>query len=337
MRMIQVNQAKIPRALSKQANSTEEDQMQKSALPVKTREYDQHPLIDGKRWQAITVRPDDIIISTSYKAGTTWMQTIVANLLYQDGKFPGALTTLGPWLDMNGPPLEPTAAGLEAQTNRRYIKTHLPLDGFEYHAEPKHIVVGRDARDVFMSMWNHHSKYTEQMKSEMTAFAKDIGRDFKLDYDDIRTFWKDWITTAWFEWENDGYPYWSHLHHIQSWWDYRHLPNMAFVHYGDLLADPESEIRRLAAFLKIELQEEYVPDILDRISFKSMKANFESIMAGSENVWKGGSDAFMNKGTNGRWRDVLTADDLKLYDEAVARAMTLDAAHWLENGGPVEG
>jgi len=57
-------------------------------LPQKTREYDNHPIIDGTRWRVYNHRPDDIIISTSYKAGTTWMQTIVANLLYQDGNFP---------------------------------------------------------------------------------------------------------------------------------------------------------------------------------------------------------------------------------------------------------
>ncbi len=309
--------------------------MQKQALPQKQREYDNHPVIDSKRWEAITKRPDDIIISTSYKAGTTWMQTIVANLLYQDGEFPQPVSTMGPWLDMNGPPLEMVAAGLEAQTDRRFIKTHLPLDGFHYHPDVKHIVVGRDGRDVFMSLWNHHSNYTDGMKEGMVDFAKSIGREFPVGIEDIKDFWRMWMARSWFDWESDGFPYWSHLHHVQSWWDYRHLPNMEFVHFADLLADSESEVRRLAAYLEIDLQEDKVPGILERISFGSMKANFDNIMADAKQVWKGGGDAFMNKGTNGRWRDVLCTDDLKLYDAAVAKALTPECAQWLEHGGPV--
>ena len=40
---------------------------------------------------------------------------------------------------------------------------------------------------------------------------------------------------------------------------------------------------------------------------------------------------FLYKGTNGRWRDVLTDDDLAMYVEAAA---TLDPAlrRWLEGG-----
>ena len=48
-------------------------------------------------------------------------------------------------------------------------------------------------------------------------------------------------------------------------------------------------------------------------------------------IFEGGIDRFLFKGTNGRWRDVLTDDDLALYDKAAA---TLDPAlrHWLEGG-----
>ena len=35
----------------------------------------------------------------------------------------------------------------------------------------------------------------------------------------------------------------------------RELPNVLFVHYGDLKTDPESEMRRIAAFCDIEVDE----------------------------------------------------------------------------------
>src|SRR5262245_43774026 len=133
-----------------------------TALPQKSHEYTSHVLIDSTRWHVYNHRPGDIVISTSYKTGTTWMQTIVANLLFQDGVFPGPVSMMSPWLDMTLPPLDQVAQGLEAQQHRRFIKSHLALDGLPYFETAKYIVVGRDLRDVFMSIWNHHNGYSDQ-------------------------------------------------------------------------------------------------------------------------------------------------------------------------------
>jgi len=38
--------------------------------------------LDGTRWEACRPREGDIVIATSYRAGTTWTQGIVANLLF---------------------------------------------------------------------------------------------------------------------------------------------------------------------------------------------------------------------------------------------------------------
>ncbi len=305
------------------------------SLPQKTREYDQHPIIDGKRWRVYNHRPGDIIISTSYKAGTTWMQTIVANLLYQDGEFPAPVSVMAPWLDMALPPLDEVAAELEAQTGRRFIKTHLPLDGIPFFEGNRYIFVGRDGRDVFMSLWNHHTNYNDQMRGALDEFERQSGRDFPTDYADIRALWKAWIGSGWYDWESDGFPYWSHFHHIKTWWDYRHLPNIHFVHFADLLNDPAEEIRHIAAHLGITIDEAQFPGILERITFKGMKKDFGKIMPEASEIWKGGGNTFMNKGTNGRWRDVLSDEEVAQYDAVVAKAMPADCAHWLEHGGHI--
>ena len=52
-------------------------------------------------------------------------------------------------------------------------------------------------------------------------------------------------------------------------------------------------------------------------------------------TWKGGARTFLNKGTNGRWRDVFSADELALYAAACGRALSPDCRSWLANGGPV--
>jgi aryl sulfotransferase len=122
------------------------------------------------------------------------------------------------------------------------------------------------------------------------------------------------------------------LHHAQSWWDYRHLPNILFVHYADLLADLEGGTRRIARFLEIAPPAEAWPIIVRNCTFSEMKARSTELMPPMNMVLKGGADSFFHKGTNGRWREVLSAEELKLYDAAAERELTPECRHWLEKG-----
>ena len=304
------------------------------AHPEKLHEYTNHPLIDSTRWHAYDHRPGDIVISTSYKTGTTWMQTIVANLLFPDGQFPAPVSAMSPWLDMALPPLEEIAQALEAQTHRRFIKTHLALDGLPFFETARYVVVGRDIRDVFMSIWNHHSDYTDGIKGFANERAAAVGREFPMDIEDIHELWRMWIEKSWYDWESSGYPYWSHLHHVQSWWNYRQLPNILLVHFADLLEDPEGQVRRIAKHLDISIDEELLPGILERISFKGMKQDFSTkIIPEVGELFRGGAQTFMNKGTNGRWRGVLSEGEIEQCRAAIERELTPDCANWLEHGG----
>ena len=66
-----------------------------------------------------------------------------------------------------------------------------------------------------------------------------------------------------------------------------------------------------------------------------MRENFANIEPMADMLWKEGAKTFMNKGTNGRWRGFLGPDELALYDTAVTRGLTGEAAEWMENGGPM--
>ena len=261
------------------------------------------------------------------------MQTIVANLIFQDGALPAPVSALSPWLDMTLPPLEQICQALEAQTHRRFIKSHLALDGLPYFDTARYIVVCRDARDVFMSIWNHHTGYSEELKPVFRERAAMLGADFALDVTDIHEMFRMWVSSSPFAWEKSGFPYWSHMHHAQTWWDYRHLPNILMVHFADLLVNPEQQVRRIAQFLDIAIDEKLLPGVLDRISFNNMKENFNNIMAGADKLWRGGGQTFMNKGTNGRWRGVLTEAELEQCRAVIAQELTPDCADWVENGG----
>ncbi len=300
-------------------------------LPERTRVYQCHHF-DSTRWDYFEPRHDDIIIATSYKAGTTWTQAIIAHLLFPDGDLPAGPAELSPWLDMRMLPLEIALNGLRAQEHRRFIKTHLPLDGMRYEKDLKYIYVARDARDVFMSLWNHYSTMTDEIVTLMNLLLGRQGDEFPPAPDDVHAFWRDWMTRSTFEWESDGWPYWSHLSNVQSWWNFRHLPNIELVHYSDLLADTEGQMRRIAAYLEIDVPEHLWPKVVDAVSFKQMKSQAEFYAPGAGSFWKGGAKTFLHKGTNGRWRDILSDAELALYDAACERALTPECRRWLENG-----
>ncbi len=296
--------------------------------------YQNHTM-DSTRWNTFPYRDDDIIISTAYKAGTTWMQTIVGNIIFAGRDMPGPIFGMSPWLDMRMFPFDDLVAMLNAQRHRRFMKTHLPLDGLPYREDIKYIFVARDPRDVFMSLWNHHTNHTDEFFEMLNALPDRVGDPMPERPNDIHDYWKDWISRGWFDWENDGYPYWSFFHHAQTWWEYRHLPNICFAHFNDLLKDLNGEFRRIAAFLEIDVAEDHWPSLVHNATFSTVKKNPETVVSEQANmVFKDGAQAFIYKGTNGRWKDVLTQAELAQYDAVKSRAVSPDCAAWLETGGP---
>ena len=153
---------------------------------------------------------------------------------------------------------------------------------------------------------------------------------------DIHAFWGEWISRGWFPWETEGYPHSANMAHTQSWWNYRDLPNILFVHFADLLADPGTEIRHVARHLGYALSDEEVDSIAKATTFAALRENGTKTgpmpEEGANQVWPEGLKTFFFKGTNGRWRDVLTAEELMMYEAAKRRVLTPDCAAYTEKG-----
>jgi len=151
----------------------------------------------------------------------------------------------------------------------------------------------------------------------------------------VASQWQQWATRGWFPWESDGWPYWSHSHHVSTWGALRGQPNVLFVHFNDLLADLDGEMRRVAAFLGVSVDEEAWPQLVEEATFRSMKDEARRLDAeaggGASTIWRDGTGTFFHKGTNGRWRDVLTDADLALYEES-AGWLDPSLRTWLEQG-----
>jgi aryl sulfotransferase len=295
--------------------------------PVVLHTYQNH-LLDSTRWEKFVPRDDDIVITTSLKSGTTWTQALVAHLVLGTASVP-VINEVSPWLEARLAPLDAVLHQLDGQRHRRFIKSHLPLDGLPFFPQVKYIVVGRD---VFMSLWNHHSSYWPEHQAAINAIPGRVGPEPPPAPHDIHAFWRDWITCGWFAWESEGYPYWGNLHHTRTWWAYRALDNILFVHFNDLLRDLPGEIRRIAAFLAISCSEETVAGVARLVTFDAMRRNAEQLVPQAGQAWRGGATTFLFQGTNGRWRDVLAPEELALYAETAATVLTPECAAWLEQG-----
>ena len=118
------------------------------------------------------------------------------------------------------------------------------------------------------------------------------------------------------------------MHHTQTWWNYRHLDNIQFFHYADMLADPKGEIERIASFLDFDISDEALSAIVQKTSLSAMR----QVGSPHQVAFKEGNDTFFFKGTNGRWRDVLSEDELAMYETTKSQVLTPECARWLEQG-----
>jgi aryl sulfotransferase len=306
--------------------------------PQVTRTYQNHHL-DSTRWDVYRPREDDIIVTTSYKSGTTWTQQILLWLLHGNQDPMPSTHELSPWVDARfmGTTKEQMGEILEGLTSRRFMKSHLPLDGLPYYPEVKYLIVARDARDVFMSFLNHYESYTDIAMESLNSPDRP-GDPLPRCPDDPRAVWREWMTRGWFEWESEGWPFWSNLHHTQSYWEFRHLPNFLFLHYGDMLNDLERAVRTIAEFAEIPIDEEVVARTVENTTFANVRKKVEEASEEqdlSRMFFEGGQRRFFFKGTNERWRGVLNDEDLALYEAAKERVLSPDCARWLTEGGAI--
>lgn len=294
---------------------------------------------DSTRWEGFRFREDDIIISTPPKCGTTWTQTICALLIFQTANLPKAVDLVSPWLDQTLRTRESVVADLEAQDHRRFIKSHLPADGLPWADRVTYICVARDPRDVALSWDNHMDNLN--LEAFLTLRDKAVGLEdlaqlmppgmLEPPPEDPRArFW---------QWIDDETPLTMTVgglrflvHHISSFWQERERPNVVMLHYGDLKADLEGEMRSLAERLGIDVPEERWPELVKAATFDEMKKRaVEAAPNATEPIWKD-TGRFFNRGTNEQWRGMLDAGDVRRYEAMVKALAGPELVDWLHRG-----
>ena len=308
-----------------------------------TREYRTFTM-DSHRWDGFEPRPDDIVICTYPKCGTTWTQRIVDLLVFQS---PDARPTsdLSPWLDsVMFEPLENDLETLAAQRHRRFLKSHLPFDSVPIWDEVKYIHVARDGRDSCMSFHNHQLNTRAEWRQSVVEKAladprltAAMSRRARPVPEDPREFYLNWISDA----EEDVTERYGHdlpfFEFETTYWRERARPNVLFVHYNDLKADLAGEMRRISKFLEIDTPADLMPSLAEAAGFERMKRDAADLVPRAREIWNGGADRFVYKGVNGRWRDVLSEGDLARYEALAARKWSAAQAAWIRAGRRVAG
>ncbi|CAN5504866.1 glycolipid sulfotransferase [soil metagenome] len=297
---------------------------------------------DSERWLGFRFRPGDIVVSTPPKCGTTWTQMICALLILQRTDLGAPLSTLSPWFDMLSRARKDVLADLEAQRPRRFIKNHTTLDGLPLDDSVTYISVGRDPRDVFLSMDAHLANMDfERYKAARVEAARIDGVEVgplpppppRPDSAHER-FW------LWAEAEVPPGEVNSSLlrtlRHLETFWDVRSEPNVVLLHFDDLKADLHGQMRMLATRLGIDVPEDLWPELVAAADFAAMrdKASAVAPTSGGRSFWR--KDArFFRSGTSGQWRELLDDDDLDRYRARVSALVAPDLAAWAHGAAKV--
>ena len=287
-------------------------------------------IFDSARWDNYKPRKGDIIVATPAKCGTTWTQMLCALLVHQTPDLPQPLTVLSRWLDRHSEPAEDVIAHFESQSYRRIVKTHTPLDGLPYWDDVTYVFCGRDPRDAFLSMMDHRANLSEQTIADVLR-RSNLPANFKFDAGANESF-PGWLTTGAQPWMWDGFPSGSVMYLTDTYWQFRHLPNIVFLNYADLTRDRDGEMRRLSAALGIAVNEAVWPRLVAAAGFEAMKAHASDNAPGAHLGEWADDSSFFRKARKGEWQSVLNEENRALYERVAAERLDPDLKKWLEGG-----
>lgn len=223
--------------------------------------------------QEMDIRNDDVFVCSLPKSGSSWTETIVW-FLKQGSNFesnqsnkrqksvsgfeiPATFKANANELQANDQSLTESEAlkmawsmHFEQLESPRIIKTHVPVYALPkaiWTKQTKLIYVVRNPKDMTVSEYHYRRNYLPPA-------------DIKID--DV----VDGITM-------DLWPQSPRAQHILNFWNLRHLPNILFVAYEDLVRDSFANIKKISEFLECKYTDQQLQKLTDLVSFKNMKEN----------------------------------------------------------------
>lgn len=272
-------------------------------------------IADPDRWDDFKPRAGDIVVSTPPKSGTTWTQGILALLISGNPEVDAAISRDAPWIDITTPEQDEIIASLNAQTGRRQVKTHTPLDGIPIWPDLRYIAVYRHPIDVHLSFRRHVENMTKGVLEDI--YPSDIHEGFRIFLEGDH---------------RDGASLSSIIDHYRSARALTDRENILCLHYADMTHDLEASFVRIADHIGISHPASVMDALVDAARFRNMKRNAERFaVSAREGFWRNDSD-FFDSGTSRKWVGLLSDADLAAYDARMTDLLGEDERQWLERG-----
>ncbi|XP_038867095.1 cytosolic sulfotransferase 3-like [Salvelinus namaycush] len=285
--------------------------MENMELPPRPKLFDFHGVSmthyftdNWENIQNFQARPDDILIATYPKAGTTWVSYIL-DLLYFGQTAPERQTSLPiyervPFLESDFHILPPgTELADKLSTSPRLIKTHLPVQLVPksfWEQNCRVVYVARNAKDNAVSYF--HFDRMNQAEPEPGDWNNFLQRfmDGKM------------VFGPWYD-------------HVTGWWERKETHSkLHYVFYEDMVEDTGRELDRLCSFLGLFPSAEEKEKVRGGVQFDTMKknsmANYSTVPIMDFKI-----SPFMRKGKVGDWKNHFTVAQSEQFDEDYKKKM----------------
>ena len=279
------------------------------------------PLTDNRRWDMVTIRPDDVFVVTPPKCGTTWMQTIIALLLSGDPEVDTELSVKMPWVDIRIREMDEVAARLDAMSHRRSMKSHTPMDGLPLDDHAHYICVFRHPLDA-------HFSYRKHVRNLPLPWFNHWYPEEDPDGVAFRRF----LDGGPEGFDTDAMPLAHILRHYSAAKALADKPNVTLFHYADMKRDLPGTFAQLGDLLDTPHPSDIMAQLVAAAMFDNMKAHADRFApSGGKGFFKSDS-AFFDSGSNGKWHGHLSTAELAAYDAIMDAALSSKDRAWLEHG-----
>ena len=279
------------------------------------------PLTDNRRWDQVEIRPDDVIVATPPKSGTTWMQTIVALLFAGDPEVETELTFKMPWVDVRFREIAEVAERLEAMTARRCLKSHTPMDGLPLDDQAQYICVFRHPLDAHISCRHH-----------VRNIGIPIFNQWYPEDDPDRITYRRFLDGGPEGFDGDMMPLAHIIRHYQAAKALADRPNVTLFHYADMKRDLAGTVAHVADLLSISHPPHIMDALVQAATFDNMKADATRFAPGGGAGFMKSDSGFFHSGTNGQWKSMLSDSEVAAYDAIMDAELSSEDRAWLELG-----
>ncbi|XP_060787532.1 cytosolic sulfotransferase 3-like [Neoarius graeffei] len=253
---------------------------------------------DWENVQNFHARPDDILIATYPKAGTTWVSYIL-DLLYFGNTAPERQTSIPiyfrvPFLEAVLPKI-PTGVELanNLSTTPRLIKTHLPVQLVPksfWEQNCKVVYIARNAKDNVVSYF-HFERMTQAQPEpgDWNSYLQSF-----MDGKKVFGPWYD---------------------HVCGYWEKKKTySNLHYMFFEDMVENTDREVENLCSFLGLSTPKEEREKITKITHFDAMKqnkmTNYSTIPVMDFSV-----SQFMRKGKVSDWKNHFTVAQNEQFDK----------------------